>query len=154
MGARFRITNLNLMLYYVIVFINALVNETDAFYLFDKYLRTAVKNRHFRCVKFYKTVVNSGSIEGRKSVLDSRNPYIAFCNHSAATGFNNILSKSVNHRFAGKIDTLKLISVVLGCRIEGGFYLKAGMKTFPFDGELTAECLLHHGRCGILRIGL
>ena len=95
----------------------------------------SVEDRKFRTVDLYETVVDAKGIEGCHTMLNSRNAHLALAEHCATLGVDDILGNGIYYRHAFEVDTLYLITMIFGSRIESHSETQSCMQAFSAKRE-------------------
>ena len=122
----------------VIVLGRVLLGDAYAADVLDIDLSRAVEDGHFGTVDLNEAVVDAERVEGCQGMLDRRAASIAFSQHGAAGGLHDILGHGIDNRFAGQVDALDFVAVVLGGGVEGHDKAKTCVQSFAMQRETAA----------------
>ena len=149
--ACFRVYHFHFVAHIVEILVGSLLHKTHTVYAVDERLGASVKNRNLGAVNTYQAVIHSERVESSHGMLYGAYCYIAFANHRATLGSHYVFCKGIDSRRSFEVDTLNLISVVIGCGAKCSLKACSCMKALAFYGELSFECyLLHCDVCGMV----
>ena len=138
----FLVLYLNLVANDIIIFRYTLLFNTYTLYLLHIHDGRAIENGKLRTVNLYKAVIDTHSIEGRKTVFYSRNTHVAIGKHSTSLRVDHSFGQRIDDRLAFQINSLYLIASVFGCGIEGNRKAQSCMQAFATQGKAAFQCCL------------
>lgn len=77
-------------------------------------------------------------------MLNSRTFCFTLTEHGTALGVDNILCNGIDHRLTFKINTLNLVTRILGSWIKRDRQVKTCVQPLAEQGETAFQCFLFH----------
>ena len=77
-------------------------------------------------------------------MFNGRNARIALSQYGTALGIDYVLGNGVDDRLTLQVDSLNLITCILGCRVECNGQVQTCMQTFSEQRKAAFQCFLFH----------
>ena len=97
---------------------SVLVHQAHLLDFLDIHDGTSVQDREFRAIDLYETVIDTHGIERGHTVLYRSYPHALALQDRTTLGIGDVVCDGIDDRLALHVDTLYLVTRILGCRIE------------------------------------